>query len=897
MLSRTLGPEFGGAVGTVFYFAQVCATALYISGFVEALVANFGPKGLLADGALPGDGRWWIYLYATVVMAVCLIILLVGSKVFSKVLIFILAVVVVVIACAFGSFFQHGFDVPVPRTNLLVYNGSELQSFVRFERFTGLNIQSLKENSLPSWSEDYTTGLTMTFLTVFAVFFSSVTGIMNGANMSGELRNPARSIPLGTLGACTFTFVVYLTFAIFSGASCSRKLLQNNYLYLQGICFYSPIVVTGVFATTLSAALGSAISASRILEALARDELFGVLLRPVLWTTKSGNPVPAVLVSCFLSQVILLIGRLNAIAPLVSILFMLSYASVNLACFALDAASAANFRPTFRYFHWGTALLGMIGCLTMCLFIEPIYTLVAVMILTTLVFVLYQRHLEYSWGSIGQALIFHQVRKYLLLLDPRKEHVKFWRLQLILLVSDPRISASLVQFMNSVKKGGLYVIGHAIYGDPSKSSDEPDICVQQRWYWTRYAQLLKAKAFVEITMDTNIRRALSHLVRIAGLGAMRPNTVCLGFHETEPPTDILRYIAMEQRNRAFLSSRRAFDSTADSTELLPVENENHCAVATTETINSLEELPPPFTAPLEDETNPSSIFQSADSPRLKPEEYVNLLCEILNMEMSLVLARHFDRVLFEQSLSGWAKLRQRFRSFPLGHSCKLRGNRIAKADSNLDLSSDLSNGVYVMPAFEPLRLSNVRTPCFDIWPVDLLSVVDHDFSGDECQTRTTFGCRIDRTGLFLLQLACLVARSPHWRNRHFPPRLRVFYPLPSPSETADDPKISSLATATHHWLIRLLKDLRITADIQLVTFNSAVMNHTLDAEASIGALNRFLLDNCHPETTAVFLYLPKPPRADREVARTYLNRLNLLTKGLPPTLMAYGVHDVTSTAL
>ncbi|VDO73691.1 unnamed protein product, partial [Schistosoma margrebowiei] len=146
MLSRTLGPEFGGAIGSIFFLAQVCSAALYIAGLVEAVLINFGPGGILFDGVLPGENHWWSYLYAIVILALCTSILLIGSQMFARALYFILAVVVIVIICVFASFFLQPKLIPLPRSNSLIYNLSTPNNVTIFAEFTGLNGNTFKEN-------------------------------------------------------------------------------------------------------------------------------------------------------------------------------------------------------------------------------------------------------------------------------------------------------------------------------------------------------------------------------------------------------------------------------------------------------------------------------------------------------------------------------------------------------------------------------------------------------------------------------------------------------------------------------------------------------------------------------------------------------------------------------
>jgi potassium/chloride transporter 9 len=232
---------------------------------------------------------------------------------------------------------------------------------------------------------------------------------------------------------------------------------------------------------------------------------------------------------------------------LVTIFYLLAYFGVNLACLALDLASAPNFRPTFRYFTWHTALLGMISSISMTFIVSVEYASIAIALLIGLIIMLYFRDFPPEWGSISQALIFHQVRKYLLMLDTRKDHVKFWRPQILLLISNPRSCLPLIQFGNDVKKGGLFVLGNVKVGQLDTFEEDP--CQKELPSWMSLVDNLKVKAFVELTLSSSIKEGIHNLIRISGLGGMKPNTVMLGFYDNSLPEDLLKHQAFPKKRR------------------------------------------------------------------------------------------------------------------------------------------------------------------------------------------------------------------------------------------------------------------------------------------------------------------------------------------------------------
>ncbi|KAK6354356.1 hypothetical protein TWF730_008764 [Orbilia blumenaviensis] len=514
LISRSLGPEFGGSIGIVFYLGYVLNTGMNAVGLVDCIMNNYGARPDDGTGILP-DSFAWRYLYATGILIFCTIICLLGSGIFAKASNLLL---IILLAATYSIPISTLFIKPIYGDHGPLY--------------TGLSWDTFRENLLPHFTKGAAGSESHqkeNFQSLFGILFPATGGIFAGASMSGDLRKPNKSIPKGTLHGLLITFITY-TFVIFAmAASIKRTALYDNLNIIQDVNASAVLIFAGEFATSFFSALLGVVGSAKLLQALARDNLipgFGMFAQG---TASSDEPIVAILFTFLIAQLTLL-ANINQIASFVTMTYLLTFLAINLACFLLKVSAAPNFRPSFNYFRWWTAAIGtVISGITM-FFVDGVYASACVLLLLFLFLLIHYTSPPKAWGDVSQSLIYHQVRKYLLRLK-QENHIKFWRPQLLLFVNDPRRSYKLIQFCNSLKKGGLYILAHVIV-TPDFRESFPEAKKQQQ-AWMKYIDFGKCKAFAQLAISPTIEWGMRNIILSAGLGGMRPNIAIMGMYNLE----------------------------------------------------------------------------------------------------------------------------------------------------------------------------------------------------------------------------------------------------------------------------------------------------------------------------------------------------------------------------
>jgi amino acid transporter len=488
LISRSLGPEFGGAIGLALFLAQALAVPFYVLGFVEALVAT-----------LPQAQAYFLPI-GLVVTTVLFIINYVGAGWAIKAQYFILAVLVVSV----GAFLVGGvmdFDMATARAN---------------------------------WDPGYVDGAD--FWIIFAVFFPAVTGINAGVNMSGDLKEPERSIPKGTLMAIAVGFLIYGLNAVISGGSTTRaNLINDPFASLTAQAgSLGFMVIAGVFAATISSALGSLLGAPRILQALARDDIFPGLGFFAKGTADGDEPRRGLWLSFGMSIVVLVLAgsggggaALNAVAIILTMFFLFAYGMTNAAAFIEQIARNPSFRPRFRFFHWSAGLLGGLGCLGAAVLIDPVAAVVSLFVIVGIYFYISRRILEHSFGDARRGFYYERVRKNLMKLGTFTPDPKNWRPTSLVLSGNPRTRLTLTQIATWLSSGrGITTMVNVIEGDLHEKIDER---AQAEAELEEYVGEFNIRAYVEVLVGSSFEESLKYLLQAHSIGPIKPNMVVSGW--------------------------------------------------------------------------------------------------------------------------------------------------------------------------------------------------------------------------------------------------------------------------------------------------------------------------------------------------------------------------------
>nr|CAH0112221.1 unnamed protein product [Daphnia galeata] len=532
VMSRVLGPEFGGSIGIIFAIANAMDCSLNVVGFAQAVQDMMMEYGgvIIIDGA-DNDIRIIGTLTMIFVCAICGL----GSQYETK----MKDIMFVIMLASLANFLAGSIMGP----------SSELEEA---RGFIGYSVDLLTENWEPAYT--ITGGQMQNFISVFSVYFPASIGILAGANVSGDLKNPNSAIPKGTIWAIIICSISYAGVAIICAATVARQAtgrvmdlangtylncttsanssdctsgLYYDYQAMSLVSAFAPLNYVGCIAATISSALSDFVSCPALLEVIAADKLYPYWMVGIWGKTygKSKQPLRAFAFTFVLSLAFVLIAELDMIALLISDFFLATFALMNFSTFHVSLIKPIGWRPTFKYYNtWLSLLTGLLSVASMILISLPI-AMITIAIVSFFYMVVLYRKPEVNWGSSTQAQTYRAALSSIQQLVHIEEHVKNYRPQILVLTGLPNTRPALVDFAYLIcKNNSLMVCGNIVeerltYDKRSK--------LQQKAY--RYLRFTNIKGFCSVADNSNLHTGVAAMLGLSGVGKVKPNILMMGY--------------------------------------------------------------------------------------------------------------------------------------------------------------------------------------------------------------------------------------------------------------------------------------------------------------------------------------------------------------------------------
>lgn len=508
LVSRSLGLEPGGAIGIPLYLCRTLSVTFYCFGLSEALLVLWP----IEWGVLPS--------YAIQLLAAILIILVTALS---------------------GKSAALTLKAQIP---IMILVGLSMLALIIGVFSNGLQA--------PSWTPTYETA-PEGFWYVFAVFFPAVTGFTAGIGMSGDLKNPRKSIPTGTLGAVLTGVIIYLIIPLL--LSITVLLTMNDLTDPNaGLATWTKVAFMGaifvypaVWGAILSSAFGSILGGPRVLQALSMDGLAPKFLSKL---SKTGQPTVATWVSGIIALIAVSLGELNTVAQFVSVLFLTLYVAINLSAALEQLVAEPSYRPKIKV-PWYISILGAAGAIGVMYLISPIACVVALGIELLLFTWLKSRSLEQRWGDVAAGFWLNLARYAMLQLGKRKIHPRNWRPLMILFVQDIEKRIHLVKLVEALGQNhGILTIAKLFF-----NQKKAVLAAERKSFENDMRRTLEKhglEAFCEVHTVEDLHQGIFEVTKAHGLANLRTNTVVFGWSEETTgqirQLKIIRDLAQDSKN-------------------------------------------------------------------------------------------------------------------------------------------------------------------------------------------------------------------------------------------------------------------------------------------------------------------------------------------------------------
>ncbi|MFC2136871.1 amino acid permease [Bacteroidota bacterium] len=495
IISRSFGLNIGASIGITLYLSQAISVAFYVIAFAEA----FSPViSYLKEtyGFIISDLR---FISIPTMILISIVMLTRGANMGMKALYFVVAILF---------------------TSIIMF-------------FMGKPISGEITQSITSHIENPDS-----FFYVFTIIFPAFTGLAAGLGLSGDLKNPAKSIPNGTIWATIIGLIVYFAVAYKLSISVNPQDLANDQLIMQRIAIWGPIIPIGLASAALSSALGSVMVAPRTLQAIGYDKIFPNRYLNY-WTSKGKNisnePVNSSIITIIIAFFFVFIGDIDFVAKIISMFFIVTYGAICLISFLEHFAADPSYRPTFKS-KWYLSFIGAVLSFWVIFKMNTPYAAISILIMA----LIYQMVTSYNLDKKGLGKLFRgvvfQLSRQLQVFAQRADKEKLdthWRPFVICVSQDSFKRRSAFDMLRwiSLKYGfGTYI--HYIQGFLNEVTNKESKIILNKLI--HLAAGSKNRVYLDTIISPSLTSAIAQVIQLSGISGKGNNMILFEFSRTEP---------------------------------------------------------------------------------------------------------------------------------------------------------------------------------------------------------------------------------------------------------------------------------------------------------------------------------------------------------------------------